>query len=237
MAALERHTGSGQSLGSNLLLASLPPDIVRRFAQMPRVVLQPKTVLCELGQPFEHAYFPVNGMVSLLGMTGDAETVELASIGREGVVGLPILVPQCEAPYAVHVQLCTEALKVPAGVLRAEVKAASSLYFALMRYQHLLLEDISQRVVCHRFHTVRQRLCRWLLAASDHSQSNVLAFTQEVIAQTLGVPRTAVTAIAVGLQDSGTIRCRHGRITILSRTRLQAYSCACRRDVSAPLRG
>lgn len=215
-------------MSKNALLTALPPQVLQRLlAQHQRRALPRRSVLCEAGDRFEYAYFPLNGMLSLLSMTEEGETVEVMAVGREGMIGLPILLPSADAPYAVHVQLPTEVIQVRATVLRAEIRSSPILYALFLDYLQSLLQDMSQLAVCHRFHNVRQRLCRWLMTAQDHAQSNILELTQEVIAQSLGVPRTGVTAVAVELQDAAAIRCRHGRITIVNRAHLATVACSC----------
>ena len=100
-------------MSKNALLTALPPQVLQRLlAQHQRRVLPRRSVLCEAGDRFEYAYFPLNGMLSLLSMTEEGETVEVMAVGREGMIGLPILLPSADAPYAVHVQLPTEAIQV-----------------------------------------------------------------------------------------------------------------------------
>jgi CRP-like cAMP-binding protein len=215
-------------MNGNTILASLPPALSQRLiAQGQRMRVPRLTVLCDEGEPFDYAYFPLSGMASLISTTVDGDTVEVASIGREGMIGIQILLPEARAPYAVHVLLPADVIRVRAAALRGEVKASSLLYETLVAYLHTLSSLMSQTAVCHRFHSARQRLCRWLLSALDRADGNVLELTQEVIGQSLGIPRTGVTTIAVELQDCGAIRCRHGRITVLNRTKLEAIACPC----------
>jgi CRP-like cAMP-binding protein len=178
-------------------------------------------------------------MVSLLSMTQTGDSVEVATVGSEGMIGLPIVVSSAPAPYSVAVQLRTDVPRLSAETLRLELTRGSVLHHILLRYLHSLVGHMAQTAVCYRFHTARQRLCRWLLAAADRADSDTLELTQQLLAQTLGLPRTRVTAIAVELQDEGAIRCRHGHITILNRPGLMAASCECygilRGDVHAPL--
>ena len=223
----------------NHLLRSLPREIQQRLlASCHRVSIPPRTTLCESGDRFEHAYFPVNGLVSLLSTTDDGETVEVAAIGCEGMLGLPILTGSTLAPYAVVVQLPTDALRISATALAAELTHAPLLHHILSHYVHAVVAQTSQTAVCYRFHTARQRVCRWLLVARDRSGTDTIAITQDTLAQTVGVSRTGITAIAVDLQDRGVLRCRHGRITVLDRRRLGSLSCECYRilysGLSAP---
>ena len=99
------------------------------------------------------------------------------------------------------------------------------------------MTDIAQGSACHRFHTARQRLARWLLSASDRTQSVRIELTQERLAQALGLQRTGVTVASVALQDAGAIKSRHGRITIIDRRRTESLACECyrmRRDRLIP---
>ena len=209
---------------------ALPRDVqARLLAHAQRVSVPRRTVLSDVGDTFRYAYFPLNGMVSLLSMTEDGNTVEVATIGNDGMIGLPILLSSAQAPYLVSVQLPTDVLRLSAENLRLELSRSPALHSVLIDYMQRLLGNMAQMAVCYRFHTVRQRLCRWLLTARDRAEGNTLALTQESIAQTLGVPRTGVTAVAVELQDAGAIRCRHGQITVLNRAPLEAGSCECYR--------
>ena len=90
-------------MSTNRILTSLAPAVAQRLlAQGQRVTVPRQTVLCDQGEPFEYAYFPLSGMVSLISTTEDGDTVEVASIGREGMIGLPILMPTADSPYDVH---------------------------------------------------------------------------------------------------------------------------------------
>jgi CRP-like cAMP-binding protein len=171
-------------------------------------------------------------------MTEDGETVEVAMVGREGVVGLP---GAATSPYAVVVALPGEALRLRAETLQNECQRDLALQRILTQYWLALMADIAQGSVCHRFHSARQRLARWLLSASDRTASPRIDMTQERLGQALGLQRTGVTVASVALQDTGAIKSRHGRITIVDRHRLETLACECyrvrRRDLSSPLEG
>ena len=217
---------------ANRLLATLPRDELRRLEGQLETVRLPKgKVLYETGDPMRHAYFPLNGMVSLLAATHDGQTVEVAMVGHEGVVGLPIVLRATTAPYRVMVQISCDAVRVRSETLATEFRRCTEFQDALLRYTNSLVGQISQSAVCHRFHSVLQRLSRWLLIAHDRVEGDTIELTQEFIAHMLGIPRTGVNAAAVALGDAGLIRYRHGRITVLNRKRLEAESCECYRIV------
>ena len=220
----------------NRLLSLLPKDAYRRLQpQLEHVVLQKSKVLYDVGDVMTYAYFPISGMVSLLAMTRAGEMVEVAIVGSDGVIGLPIVLYATTVPYRVVVQITGSAWRIRSETFRQEFTREAALQEVLLRYTHRLVGQISQSAVCHHFHTVSQRLCRWLLMAHDCIDTDTVDLTQEFLSHMLGVPRTTVSAAAVELQDAAVIRYRRGRITILNRKRLEASACECygivRRDI------
>lgn len=219
-------------LAQNRLLATLPRDeYARLLPHLSWVRLAQGETLYEAGDSVRHAYFPVGGMVSLLSTTEDGQTVEVAMVGNEGMVGVPILLRVDQSPYKVMVQLPTTALRIKAEPLRREWDQGGQLQFLLLRYTHTLLTHISQSAACNRFHSVEQRLCRWLLIGRDRVKSDTLHLTQEIISHMLGSPRTSITTIAGTLQTAGLIRYRRGKITITNLSGLEAASCECYRII------
>jgi CRP-like cAMP-binding protein len=212
----------------NRLLAALPRDEHTRLVTHGlRVHLPQGTVLCELGGPVHYAYFPESAMVSLLSLTHDGHTIELATVGAEGIAGIEIVLNASSASYRMVVQLATHALRIRADTLKTEFDRSPHLRQVLLRYTRTLLAQISQSAVCHRFHTATQRLARRLLIARDRVDSDTVEITQEFMANMLGIPRTGVTMAAAGLQDAGLIRQRHGKIHILNRAALEDTACEC----------
>ena len=171
-------------------------------------------------------------MASLLSVTEDGHSVEVGMIGNEGVVGLPAVLGISTAPYRIVMQLPANALRIRAEVLRQEFDRGGRLQKLLMHYVHTLLTQISQSAACNRYHTMKARLYRWLLAGRDRAHTDTLQLTQEFLAQMIGGPRSRVTLIARDLQKAGLIRYSRGKITILDRRGLEAQSCECYRIVS-----
>ena len=222
---------AGPAFG-NGLLSALPREEYERLSPHLEVVrLTPGKILYNAGDVVRHAYFPKGGMISLLSITEDGRTVEVGMIGSEGMSGIPIILRCSEAPYQVMVQLAGNALRIRGGALREEFDRGGKLQELLLRYTHSVLVQVAQSAACNRFHTVEQRLCRWLLVSRDLVQTDTLNLTQEFLSHMLGVPRTSVTMIAGTLQNEGLVRYRRGRITILSRKGLEAASCECYRRV------
>jgi CRP-like cAMP-binding protein len=215
---------------TNLLLSSLPRDVQHRFvAQGHNTRLAKGDLLCEAGTPAASVYLPYSGLVSVQTMTEEGESVELAMIGREGLVGSPVA--SAAAPHNAVVTIAGEALRLAADALRTELERNVSAQRVLLHYWHDQSIDVAQGSVCHRFHPARQRLARWLLSASDRTRSLKIEMTQERLADALGLQRTGVTAASVALQDAGAIKARHGRITIVDRRRLELSACECYRTL------
>ena len=115
--------------------------------------------------------------------------------------------------------------------LQHEFDRCEALHELMLRYVNVLIAEISQSALCHRFHTVEEALGRWLLMAQHRLNTDSLNLTQEIISHALGVPRTGVTMAAGALQRAGLIRYSRGKIVIVDRARLEANSCECFRII------
>jgi CRP-like cAMP-binding protein len=217
----------------NRLLAALRPDEYERLRQRFEPTHLPKgRVIYEAGDVVRHVYFLTGGVASHLSSTAGGATVEMAMVGSEGFLGVPAVLQANISPHQVIVQIRGGALRLRAGLLRDEFERCGRLRELLLRYTHALLAQVSQSAVCNRFHTVEERLCRWLLVTRDRVRSDAFDLTQEFLSYMLGVPRTSVTAVASALRRAGLIRYSRRRILITDRTGLEAASCECYRVIS-----
>jgi CRP-like cAMP-binding protein len=192
-------------------------------------------MLQEAGSPIEVVLFPTSCVLSLQTLTEDGAMVEVAMIGREGVIGFPGGYDAPESPYAVAVQFAGQALRLRPDVLRGEFDHSPAVRHVMVGYWQALLAEVARGSACHCFHTAQQRLSRWLLTASDRTQSRAVDMTHEEFASILGLPRTRITASALALKDGGAIRYRHGHVTILDRSQLERTACECYRAGRAAL--
>jgi CRP-like cAMP-binding protein len=217
---------------ANRILNAVSEDERRRLApHLERVHLPSGKILFEVGDRMRHAFFPIGGIVSLLATTASGAAAEVAMVGNDGVVGLPILLPVNTAPYQVLVQITGDAYRMRGDVFLGEFRRDGPLQAAIMEHLHQLIGQLTQSGVCNRFHPARQRLCRWLLMAHDRVQSDTIPLTQEFIGHMLGANRKRVSAAAATLQDAGYIRQRHGEIRIVNRRGLERSACECYRAV------
>jgi CRP-like cAMP-binding protein len=219
------------AFGNDLLRALPREEYARLSPHLELVRLTPGDILYHAGGEVRHAYFPKGGMLSLLSITESGRTIEVAMIGNEGMAGIPIILGSAEAPYQVMVQLSGNALRVRGEALRAEFGRGGGLHDLLLRYTHALLTQVAQSAACNRFHSVEERLCRWLLMCRDHVRTDTIRLTQEFLSHMLGAPRSSVTAVAVSLQNRGLIMYSRGKITVLDRHGLEVASCECYRLV------
>lgn len=212
----------------NLLLKSLPASVYEKLKKyLIPVKLELGEVLCYPGQPLQKVWFITKGVASLISTTSNGNSIEVGMVGNEGVIGLPVLLKGEGLPYRVDVQMAGEALCLPLDILREEFNRYSALHLLLMRYTSSVLLQFAQSSVCNHFHTIEERLCRWLLILHDHAQNETICITQELIAEMLGVRRAGVTLVAGTLQRAGLIQNKRGRITVINRKKIEGCSCEC----------
>jgi CRP-like cAMP-binding protein len=216
----------------NQLLAGLQADEQARcLPHLQRVDLRAGQVICEPGGVPSFAMFPITAIVSLMYITHDGGSAEVAVVGHEGVVGLPLFMGGNDAagaaPGQAVVQSSGSAWRLNAHVLRAEVNRAGPALHLLLKYTQSLMGQVAQTALCNRHHSIDQQLSRRLLMGLDRSDSDDLVMTHEAAAQMLGVRREGVTTAALKLQDAGVIRYRRGHIRVLDRARLEQRTCGC----------
>jgi CRP-like cAMP-binding protein len=216
----------------NRILRSLTRDELQRLLPFSeRVNLPSGQVLFDAGDKISELYFLDSGMASLLSTTEEGSTIEVGMVGYEGIVGAALLLKNPQMPYRSMMQIAGQATKIQARPLLEEFDRNLDFRSLVLRYLHFMLMQVSQSALCNRFHTIEERLCRWLLISRDFVESDELPLTQELLSQMLGVARTGVTMAAGAVQRSGLIRYGRGRITIVDSAALADASCECYRIV------
>jgi len=213
---------------SNHILDALPAAERARLTPHLELVQMPLgSVVHEAGAAQSFVYFPIDCVVSLLYVLEDGGTAEVAIVGDDGIVGMPVITGGSKSPHRAVVQAAGTALRMPSRELREEFERAGAAQQILLRYSQALMMQIGQTAVCNRHHNLDKQLCRWLLMSIDRLPGNDLTMTQELIANMLGVRREGVTEAAGKLQQTGAIRYQRGRITVLDRAQLERLSCEC----------
>lgn len=212
----------------NRLLARLPQKEYERLLPMFRSIpMIFKDVLSEARAAIEHVYFPSSGVVSAItGMQGGA-SIEVATIGKEGMVGVMAFVGAEESPHRQIIQVPGEALRMDVKTFRAETAKDGPFRQVMTLYATAFHYQISQAIACNGLHTIQRRCCRWILMTHDRAGSDEFPLTHEFLSHMLGVRRVSVTDVLKPLQEAGWIRTRRGKVTVLDRKGLQKAACEC----------
>jgi CRP-like cAMP-binding protein len=213
---------------ANRILASLPSAAYQRV----RSKLEPTEFrsgqhLHEVDGPIAHVYFPRSGVASVVARMDDGRTVEVATIGNEGVVGLGAYLGDGSSPMEAFVQIPGEAVRMDAGAFRQEIRAGGALRDGIRRYSQALLTQVGQSAACNRVHAIDERCARWLLMSHDRVVGDEIRLTQEFLAEMLGVRRAGVSGAAGLLKRRKLIDYRRGRIRVLDRKGLEKAACEC----------
>jgi CRP-like cAMP-binding protein len=234
-------TMSGLSAGFTLKPSALPRNLMRNeillglprkerdlvFSELEAIELKTHELLNEVGEPIRYCYFPNSGMVSILSVMGDGKSVEVGVTGKEGFVGLPLVVGLHTSATRALVQIAGHAFRMRAADLEKLLPKCPQLEKMLNRYSQLLGLQATQVAACNRLHEVNQRLARWLLMSQDRIGGDSVPLTQEFLAHMLGTRRASVTVAAGILQKAGLIHYTRGAVTIVSRSKLEAAACEC----------
>jgi len=212
----------------NHLVDNLPlSEQSRFFAHSKEVELRFGEVLCDAGQQYAAAYFPITGMISLVASIDDEAALELGMIGNEGMLGATLLLGIDESPLRAVVQGQGTALRLPAAALQDILVDCPVLSVRLNRYLFVLMSQLNSTTGCTHFHQVSERLVRWLLMTHDRSPANSLHLTQQFLADMLGVQRSAISIAASALQEKQLISYSRGEIKVLDREGLERAACSC----------
>ena len=223
----------------NRLLAALPAaDYTRILPSLTVVPLKLKDVLHKPGEPIRDVYFPGGGFCSMLTVLEDGNMVEVATIGREGLVGVSAVLDGTPVTSAAMVQGETDTCyRMKVEAFRREIDRHGAFHELMTHFAQALFGFVAQSTVCNAVHSVEQRLARWLLMARDRMGRDDFPLTQEFVAMMLVASRPTVSIVASSLQKAGLITYHRGRVTIIDGDKLEAASCECYRAVTNLLQG
>ena len=220
------------SINTNLLLNALPPASAKSLSEHLEIMDAPARMeLFEPGDAIKKVYFPIDSVVSITAPVGGANG-EVATVGLEGMIGLPAIFGTNLANMRLFVQIAGKIAVLDADHFRQAVDQDEAVRAVMLRYANALFLQIGQSVVCNQRHSLRQRSARWLLMTHDRVPGDQFHLTHEFLAVMLGVRRAGVTVAAGNLQKAGLIRYRRGEITIVDRPGLESVSCECYRFIA-----
>jgi CRP-like cAMP-binding protein len=221
-------SGDGTGWKDNFILAALPDDEYAQLdGRLERADCAIKDMIYETGEPIRYVYFPATAVFSMISQVDGEAPVEVATMGREGMVGLPVFLGAAASPNTVFVQIPGVAFRLRADHLRDVLTHDGALHRQLHRYTQATMVQLAQNVACNRVHTTEQRAARWLLMTADRVGGERFPLTQEFLAQMLGVRRATVSETAGSLHKAGLISYSRGVITIDDLAGLQEAACEC----------
>lgn len=222
-----RTTWEGNPIRNRVLL-SLPEGDFQTLR--PLLNYQPflhHMTLHESGEELQFAHFPNQGLVSIIVTTRNGKTVEVVTVGQEGLVGTAAVVGLRTSPDRAVVQVPGEGFRIRFDALQDALSASPQLQAILSRHAAIQGMQAAQAAACNRMHGVEQRLARWLLIMLDRTDQLSLQITHDSLATVLGTDRPSVSLAAGDLQRNGAIEYRRGVVAIVSRTLLEGAACEC----------
>lgn len=223
---------------TNLILNGLPADMSRLLRpSLKPVVLTKEQFLYQEEDRLDFIYFPETAVVSEFKILEDGRMVEIAVIGKEGAVGLSSLFSDSHfMANCTQVSQAGTAQRVDAETFDKLLRSNEKIRTGLSHFVDMYIRQISQKAICNMYHSVKERLCTWLLMVQDRCGRQILNLTHEQIARTLGVYRPSITCIAQELRDGNLISYSRGGITICDRRRVEQSACSCYLEIgfSAP---
>jgi CRP-like cAMP-binding protein len=223
------HSGllAASHTGSILLSGISRDDFARIEPHLEPVTLHTKDVLTEYDTPFDYVYFPESGMVSLIALFTRDKPVEMASVGREGMVGMALFFGAGHLPEKAIVQVPGRATRMRADAFHSALRDCDTLRTSLQAYAACLYSFAAQNAACGLKHATTPRLARWLLHAADQSGTTHLQLTHGFAAIMLGVRRSSVTVSAGALRARKLIEYSRSTINISDRDGLEQAACEC----------
>lgn len=221
-----------EDLVPNRLLVALPPASKERLlGRLQLVPLSVKDILYHRGDVVSAVYFPRTCVVSLMAEMQNGETIEIATVGNEGVLGVSAYLGITEAVALSITQVSGDALRMSVEDFKRLSRADSEFESVLHRYMHTLLMQIALSGGCNSFHSAEERYIRWLLMMHERTNTDVFDFTQEFLSRMLGVSRARVSIVTRQLEKAGLIDHGRNRIRVLDWQRLELSSCDCYRAI------
>lgn len=224
---ISRADGTGNHI-YNEILRELPRNEFAIISpKLELVRLRPRQVLHEAGDSLRSAYFCNTGLISILSVLSDGKSVEVGLVGKEGLVGLPLIAGFRTSATRAIVQIEGTALRVDSDALSVILRQCPHFERKLQQFSQIMTMQATQIAACNRLHDVESRLARWLLMSADRIGSTSLGLTQEVLGQMLGTRRSSVTVAAGILQKAGLIAYTRGDVRIVHRAKLEQAACVC----------
>ncbi len=219
---------NGHDFRQNDILRALDVSVFDRLApKLQWAPLELGKVLYQADDEIGHVHFPTSGIISLLAVFEDGNTVEAGLIGSEGMLGTSVLAGVNNMPHQALVQADGRALRITAADFQTFLKTDGQLRDLALRYGNAFFTQVAQTAGCNRIHSLEKRLARWLLLTHDRIEGDHFNLTQDFISRMLGVRRAGVSVAASTLRQMQAIDYERGNIRVRDRKSLERASCEC----------
>lgn len=221
-----------QSKSRNILLKSLSQVSFQHLASKLHYIEHPrKALVAEKDEPFKYAYFPEEGMVSIVLVTPEGTPVEVGTVGKEGFVGIPMLLGSDISDRKLFSQVAGHGWRIAPDDFRAELVANADLRSVCQKFTLTMINQVTQTAACNRLHSIEERCARWLLLAVHKDETQTVELTQEFLSMMLGVRRSGVNIAVKTLEKAGLVEHLRGSVRILDRAGIEAVACGCYEEV------
>jgi CRP-like cAMP-binding protein len=216
-------------LKQNAILGGLNPSMIAEVIEVGKlIVLDTPQQIYEAGRPIREVYFPIDAVLSVVTQMRDGGSIEVGTVGREGVSAIPLLLGATTSANESYCQVPGRAVVITSDHFRRLLGAGDEQFRGVLdRFLQAYVNMLGQLAACNGMHSIYERCARWLLLTHDRVNSSKIALTHEYLSMMLGARRSGVTIAAATLQQAGFIRYAHGHIVILNRRGLEDASCEC----------
>jgi CRP-like cAMP-binding protein len=207
--------------------------LLRALSDTDREILHPLLIRAELPRgcelvaphrPIADAWFLESGLSSIIAMSGKEQGVEVGLAGRDGLVGMPLLLDADRTPHRVFMQVEGVGYRIAARDLTAVLDEHAAIRKTLLRYVQAYATQTTYTALSNAVDTVEARMARWLLMSHDRQDSDEISLTHEFLALMLGIQRPTVTLALHSLEGMGLIKATRGLVTVRNRQGLEAFA-------------
>lgn len=213
----------------NRILAGLPRgerDIVLPVCEVVRMNLG--DIIEEAGEPIRFLHFPLDAAISVTALEAHQHMVEVALTGKEGASGSSVVQGGDRSMCTAMVEIPGTAVRVRSAAVIGEMPRLSYFRAALARHNLLLLRHAVISVGCSSYHTLPQRLSRWLKAHWYRTGIESFPFSEQFLSAQVGVEDPALVGeVLEDFQRRGIVKTGRNHVTITDHEALTRQACEC----------
>ena len=224
MPATEKGQGSVRDAPyQNLLLTKLADMDSQLIGSLEAVECPVDETLIAPDTPIGWLYFLEAGIGSVVTEAEDRK-IEVGIVGRDGIVGLPVLLGDDQSPHRFFMQIGGHGYRVSADRFRELARKDERLALLCARYAHAFHIQVGETALANGRAGIVARLARWLLICLDRLDSLTIVMTHDYLAIMLGVRRASVTTALHELEGMHLIKSVRSRIDVRDRAGLEAIA-------------